>query len=462
MQNERAGSLQESDVAARTLAALADRFVARIEARTAVIGVLGMGYVGLPLAEALLGGGFSVIGFDVQQDRVESLKEGRSFMRHIDDLRIAEMNGTGRFDVSSDFSRLGEADALLICVPTPLNAHREPDLSYVIDCAEQIARTLHQGQLVVLESTTYPGTTEEVVIPLLEQSGLKAGVDFAVAYSPEREDPGNRSFSTASIPKIVGARTLPERRMALALYGGITEAVPVADLKTAEAVKLTENIFRLVNISLVNELKVVFAGLDIDVWEVIEAAKTKPFGYMAFYPGPGLGGHCIPIDPLYLSWKAKAYGLQTSMINLASDIAVALPRAVVDRTAEAIDRRLGKALSSAKILIVGLAYKKNIDDLRESPALAIMEILIDRGAAVVYYDPHIPDASAAHEHPKIAGLSSIVWSTETLETFDCAVIVTDHDEVDYQALVRHVPLVIDTRNATAKLDGALRQKIVKA
>jgi UDP-N-acetyl-D-glucosamine dehydrogenase len=451
------------DAHGASLLALAERFIEKVEGRSAVVGILGMGYVGLPLAEAFLKVGLPVLGFDILDKRVQALKAGKTFIRHITDERVAAMNATGRFDATADFSRLAECDALLICVPTPLNKHREPDLSYVVATAEQIAKTLRKGQLVALESTTYPGTTEEVIIPILEQSGLKAGADFAVAYSPEREDPGNPDFSTTSIPKVVGANSDTERRMALALYDSFAQTVPVSDLKTAEAVKLTENIFRLVNIGLVNELKTVFTGLDIDVWDVIAAAKTKPFGYMAFYPGPGLGGHCIPIDPFYLTWKARAYGLPTRMIDVAGDIASALPRSVVERTSEALDHRLGKSLSASKILIVGVAYKKNIDDLRESPALHIMDILKRRGAQVSYYDPHVPTAApVGHEHPLLADMTSIAWSPEALKTFDCAVIVTDHDDVHYDVLLQNLPLVIDTRNATAKLVARYPDKVVKA
>jgi UDP-N-acetyl-D-glucosamine dehydrogenase len=453
----------QTPAAQAALDAIAAQFIDKVKSKTAVVGILGMGYVGLPLAEAFIAAGLPVLGFDIQQTRVDLLRSGKTFIRHITDERVAAMNATGLFDPTADFSRLGEADAVLICVPTPLNKYREPDLSYVVATAEQIGKTLRKGQLIALESTTYPGTTEEVIIPILELSGLKAGVDFAVAYSPEREDPGNPDFSTTSIPKVVGANTDAERNMALALYSSFTKTVPVKDVKTAEAVKLTENIFRLVNIGLVNELKFVFDGLGIDVWDVINAAKTKPFGYMAFYPGPGLGGHCIPIDPFYLTWKARAFGLPTRMIDTAGDITTALPRAVVEKTSEALDHRLGKSLSQSKILIIGVAYKKNIDDLRESPALHILEILKRRGAQVEYYDPHVPTAApVAHEHPLLAGMTSIAWSTQALQAYDCAVIVTDHDDVDYAKLLEAMPLVIDTRNATARLDGRHAEKVVKA
>ena len=389
-------------------------FIAAAAAKTLTVGILGLGYVGLPLAEALISTGFSVIGFDVNRRKVDSLRAGHSYIRHIGDARIKAMNETERLLVTIDVNLLAEADALLICVPTPVNAHREPDLSYVVKTSELIGKVLRPGQLVVLESTTYPGTTEEVIKPILEKAtGLKAGVDFALAYSPEREDPGNLDYSTETIPKVVGADTLVERTMALALYGSFTKTVAVSDLRTAEAVKLMENIFRLINIGLVNELKTVFGGMGIDIWEVIDAARTKPFGFMPFYPGPGIGGHCIPIDPFYLTWKARAYGLSTRMIDLAGDISAALPRSVVETTAEAIDHLMQKPLSSSRILIVGVAYKRNIDDLRESPALPIMQLLTRRGAKIAYHDPHV--ATTEHAHADGLGhMKSTAWTHEVL------------------------------------------------
>jgi UDP-N-acetyl-D-glucosamine dehydrogenase len=437
-------------------------FIAGATARTLRVGILGLGYVGLPLAEALITTGFSVIGFDVNARKIEDLREGRSYIRHIGAERVQAMNATDRLLVTTDISPLAEADALLICVPTPINAHREPDLSYVVKTSELIAMVLRRGQLVVLESTTYPGTTEEIIKPILEAgAGLKAGVDFGLAYSPEREDPGNLDYSTETIPKVVGADTPAERNMALALYGSFTQTVPVSDLRTAEAVKLMENIFRLINIGLVNELKFVFGGMGIDIWEVIDAARTKPFGFMPFYPGPGIGGHCIPIDPFYLTWKARAYGLSTRMIDLAGDISAALPRSVVETTAEALDHLLHKPLSSSNILIVGVAYKRNIDDMRESPAVPIMQYLTRRGAHVAYHDPHV----ATTEHSKIKDaphLRSIPWTKDSLSAFDCAIIVTDHHGVDYELMLESIPVVIDTRNATARLADRYGHKIVKA
>ncbi len=436
-------------------------FVERVSARTLVVGVIGLGYVGLPLCEALISAGFAVVGFDIDERKIASLTAGRTYIRHIPDVRIAAMNETGRMRVSTAVGELAAADALLICVPTPINAHREPDLRHVVQTSEALAGILRPGQLVVLESTTYPGTTEEVIRPILEKaSGLIAGRDFALAYSPEREDPGNLDYSTETIPKVVGAGTAAERSMALALYGSFTETVPVSNLRTAEAVKLLENIFRLINIGLVNELKTVFHGMDIDIWEVIEAARTKPFGFMPFYPGPGIGGHCIPIDPFYLTWKARAFGLSTRMIDLAGDISAALPRAVVEATAEAIDRRIGRSLSNSSVLVVGVAYKRNIDDTRESPAIPILSILRRRGATVAYHDPHVGEIDDPHAG-EIRGMTSVAWNCETLARFDCAIIVTDHHGVDYRLLLDTVPVVVDTRNALARFAADHRDRIVK-
>ncbi len=440
------------------------KFIAAADARSLRVGILGLGYVGLPLAEAFIKVGFPVIGFDVNEQKIYSLRDGKSYIRHINDDRIKAMDDTDRFSVTHDAGLLRSADVLLICVPTPINLHREPNLTYVVKTSEMIAKILRPGQLVVLESTTYPGTTEEVIKPILEKaSGLKAGVDFGLAYSPEREDPGNLDYSTNTIPKVVGADTDAERQAAIAVYSAFTQTVPVSDLRTAEAVKLMENIFRLINISLVNELKVVFSGMGIDIWEVIEAAKTKPFGFMAFYPGPGIGGHCIPIDPFYLTWKARAFGLSTRMIDLAGDISDALPRSVVEATAEALDRMLGKTLSSSRVLVMGVAYKRNVDDLRESPALPILEILCRRGAKVSYFDPHVPTAEHARSAiEEVRNMRSIVYNAEALSKFDCAIIITDHHEIDYGPLLDIVPVIVDTRNATAKHQPDYFHKIVKA
>jgi UDP-N-acetyl-D-glucosamine dehydrogenase len=445
----------------------ADRMAADFESRAAArkleVGVVGLGYVGLPLVEAFAASGLHVIGFDIDASKIERLRAGRTYIGHIPDERIASLVATERFTPTSDPNVLGRADAILMCVPTPLNAHREPDLSYVRGTCEAIAAVLRPGQLVVLESTTYPGTSDEIVRQTLEaRSTMKSGRDFAIAYSPEREDPGNRQFDAHTIPKVVGADTAAELRMATALYSCITQVVPVSNLRTAEAVKLTENIFRLVNIALVNELKVVFRGMDIDIWEVIDAAATKPFGFMPFYPGPGLGGHCIPVDPFYLTWKAREHGENTRFVELAGEIMSRMPRLVIETIAEAMSSRLQRSISGARILVVGLAYKKNVDDMRESPSLHLMNELKRRGAEVSYFDPHIPVVPPTRDNPEFSGLGSVEWSAASLKRFDCAIIATDHDHVDYAFLAEHTPLLIDTRNVCAALPQHLREKVVKA
>jgi UDP-N-acetyl-D-glucosamine dehydrogenase len=415
--------------------------------RSATIGVIGLGYVGLPLMLAATAAGFSVLGFDIDAPKVEGLNDGRSPLKHLGDARIGDVVAAGKFAATTDFGRLREADAILICVPTPLGRHREPDLSFVENTARAIAATLRPGQLVVLESTTWPGTTREVVRPILEAGGLKSGGDFFLAFSPEREDPGNREFSTSGIPKVVGGDGRTALDLACALYDQfVCRTVPVSSPETAEAVKLTENIFRAVNIALANELKIVFHTMGIDVFEVIEAAKSKPFGYMAFYPGPGLGGHCIPIDPFYLTWKARAFGIPTRFIELAGEINTAMPAYVVERTALELDRRFGRGLNGAKLLVVGVAYKKNIDDTRESPALAIIEKFEARGADVAFHDPHVPAIPRTREHPRLAGRKSTPLDPARLAGVDAVLIVTDHDAVDWDTLGRHARLIVDTRN----------------
>lgn len=429
--------------------------------RQATVGVMGLGYVGFPLTLALHRKGFSVLGFDVDSKKIDTLQKGKSYIKGIGDSFVQNLQEKGQFQATSDPADLSKADALLICVPTPLTRNREPDMSYVISTAQLIAATLRPGQLVVLESTTYPGTTTEVVQPILEKTGLKAGEDFFLAYSPEREDPGNIDYSpenpeASMIPKVLGADDEASRELALLLY---TQFIPkvfsVCSSATAEAVKLTENIFRSVNIALVNELKTVFEKMGIDIWEVIEAAKTKPFGYMPFYPGPGLGGHCIPVDPFYLTWKAREFGLSTRFIELSGEINSAMPSYVIKRLRAELDQRFLKGLKGTRLLLMGLAYKKNIDDLRESPSLVIYEKLLQKGVIVDYFDPFIPIIPATREHPTLSGLRSIEWSADKLASYDGAVICTDHDGVDYDLLVRQVALVIDTRNATA----ALKDKI---
>ncbi|WP_291297142.1 nucleotide sugar dehydrogenase [Elioraea sp.] len=421
---------------------------ARIAARTATVAIIGLGYVGLPLARIFVERGFPVLGFDTDPAKVTALAAGRSYIHHIGPEVIGALNATGRFAVTADPARLGEADALLICVPTPLTRHREPDMTYVVATAETIAATLRPGQLVILESSTYPGTTAEVVKPILERAGLRSGTDIFLAYSPEREDPGNIDHSTSRIPKVVGAEGEDALALSLALYDAVVpRTVPVSSAATAEAVKLTENIFRAVNIALVNELKQIYAAMGIDVWEVINAAATKPFGFMPFWPGPGLGGHCIPIDPFYLTWKAREHEVATRFIELAGEINTAMPRWVVQRLADALNDRAGKGLKGARILLLGAAYKKNVDDMRESPTLKIIELLEERGAAVDYHDPYVPEIRPSREYPHLAGRRSVPWDLAAFGGYDAAMIVTDHDGLDYAGLLAAAPLVVDTRNA---------------
>jgi UDP-N-acetyl-D-glucosamine dehydrogenase len=430
--------------------------------RRATIGIVGLGYVGMPLALAAWTAGFRILGYDSDNAKVEAINAGRSYIKHITSSAVAAAVHDKRLRATSKFAELSEANAVIICVPTPLTAHREPDLSYVADTARAMAPHLRKAQLVVLESTTWPGTTVEVVKPILEQSGLKSGEDFYLAFSPEREDPGNPSFSTKSIPKIVGGDDPVALRLATSLYGSIVErAIPVSSTQVAEAVKLTENIFRAVNIALVNELKMVYGAMGIDVWEVIEAAKSKPFGYMPFYPGPGLGGHCIPIDPFYLTWKAREFDISTRFIELAGEINTSMPLYVVDKVAQALNTHFGRGLRGARILIVGVAYKKNVEDIRESPAFKLMELIEARGATTEFYDPHVDEIPRTRGHPELAGRRSIKWDERALRDYDLILIATDHDGVDYLALANNAKLIVDTRNACARA-GATNHKIIKA
>lgn len=437
------------------------RLVERIGSKDYGVGVIGLGYVGLPLVMAFAQEGFRVLGFDIDQGKVAALNRGESYIGHIPGARVLELEQSGRFAATNDFSRCTEVDALLICVPTPLTAHREPDLRYVIDTARAIMPHLRQEHLVVLESTTYPTTTEEVLREELEHSGLKAGIDFLLAYSPEREDPGNPEYSTSRIPKVVGGIDAASLRAADALYAQIVpHTVPVSSARVAEAVKLTENIFRCVNIALVNELKVIYEKMGIDVWEVIDAAKTKPFGYMPFYPGPGLGGHCIPIDPFYLTWKAREYDCPTRFIELAGEVNTGMPEYVVQRLAEALNAR-SRSVNGAKILVLGLAYKKNVGDPRESPALELMRLLAQKGASADYHDPYVPVIPVTRRYARFAGIASVAWDAQRLSTYDAAIIATDHDSVDYAALLEAMSLVVDTRGVTRGLPGA-EHKVVRA
>ena len=436
--------------------------IERFRTHKATIGVIGLGYVGLPLGCAMGRKGFSVLGFDIDPTKVELINAGSSYLSHIDGREIAELRRAGHLAATADFGRLAECDAIILCVPTPLTRQREPDLGFVARTTETILPHLRPGQLVVLESTTYPGTTRDVMRPILERSGLKSGRDFFLAYSPEREDPGNASFSTAAIPKVVGGDGPDALRLACALYDEVvTRSVPVSSLEAAEAVKLTENIFRSVNIALVNELKVVFEAMGIDVWEVIEAAKSKPFGYMPFYPGPGLGGHCIPIDPFYLTWKAREFDVTTRFVELAGEINTAMPLRVVMRTIEALSEHAGRAPKGARMLILGVAYKKNVDDTRESPAFRIMELLEKRGVHLEFHDPMVAEIPMTREHAAFAGRRSVPLTRDVVSGFDAAIICTDHDAVDYASLVAWSHLVIDTRNACAR-HGITAGHVVKA
>jgi UDP-N-acetyl-D-glucosamine dehydrogenase len=435
--------------------------LANFKARRARIGIVGLGYVGIPLALTAAKAGFKVIGFDIDAPRVEQINRGESFIKHIAPDLISEAVKSGKFEATADFNRLGEPDAILICVPTPLTKYREPDLSYVENTARAIAPRLRKGQLVVLESTTYPGTTDEVLRPIFEATGLKSGVDFFLAFSPEREDPGNPDFGTSTIPKVVGGDGPDALALSEALYGQlIVKTVPVSSTATAEAVKLTENIFRAVNIALVNELKVVYAAMGVDVWEVIDAAKTKPFGFMPFYPGPGLGGHCIPIDPFYLTWKAREFDIATRFIELAGQINTRMPYYVVNKLAEAVDRS-GRAFTGSKVLMLGIAYKKNVDDMRESPSLKLIELIEARGSHVDYFDPYIPVIPMTREHADLAGRRSVALDAKTLAGYDAVLIATDHDNVDYKLVVDNSKVVVDTRNACARA-GISDGKVIKA
>lgn len=443
---------------APSVASLIERF----KAHQATIGVIGLGYVGLPLGCAMGRKGFNVLGFDIDPVKVELINAGGSYISHVDPRQVAALRSTGHLTATADFARLAECDAIILCVPTPLTRQREPDLTFVVKTTESVLPHLRPGQLVVLESTTYPGTTRDVMRPILERNGLKSGRDFFLAYSPEREDPGNANFSTATIPKVVGGDGPEALSLASALYDEVVaRTVPVSSLEAAEAVKLTENIFRSVNIALVNELKVVFEAMGIDVWEVIEAAKSKPFGYMPFYPGPGLGGHCIPIDPFYLTWKAREFDVTTRFVELAGEINTAMPVRVVTRALEALSEHAGRAAKGARVLILGVAYKKNVDDTRESPAFKIMELLEKRGAHVEFHDPMVAEIPMTREHAEFAGRRSVPLTRDVVSSFDAAIICTDHDAVDYANLVAWSRLVIDTRNVCARA-GAVAGHVVKA
>ena len=430
-----------------------------IRRREAKVGVVGLGYVGLPLGMAFAEAGFPVTGLEVDSRKVEKIDKGESYIKHIPSEPLRTLTSAGKLKATTDFARARDMDCIIICVPTPLTATREPDMSYIIRTGEMLGPHVRPGQLFILESTTYPGTTDEVLKPLLEKGGLKAGVDFHLAFSPEREDPGNKNFNTKTIPKIVGGHTPGCLEVAQALYSSaLKDTVAVSSTRVAELSKLLENIFRCVNIAMVNEMKMLCDRMNIDVWEVIQAASTKPFGFMPFYPGPGLGGHCIPIDPFYLTWKAREFEFHTKFIELAGEVNQQMPYYVVQRTMEALNKHR-KTLNGAKVLCLGAAYKKDIDDMRESPSLRVMSLLKDRGAEVAYHDPYVPHLEAGHGFNY--NMKSVPLNPETLGEYDAVIILTDHSCIDYNMVVKQSEVVVDTRNATKNV-GPGREKVTKA
>ena len=416
--------------------------IQKFKDKTAKIGIVGLGYVGLPLMLRYVDVGYQVLGFDIDDSKVQKLNQGQSYIEHIPAEKIAAARAA-RFEATTDFSRIGEVEAIILCVPTPLNKYREPDISFVINTTDAVKPYLREGQVLSLESTTYPGTTEEELLPRVEENGLQVGENFFLVYSPEREDPGNPHFDTRTIPKVIGGHTPACLEVGQALYGAaIDKIVPVSSTKTAELTKLLENIHRAVNIGLVNEMKIVADKMDIDIHEVIHAAATKPFGFVAYYPGPGLGGHCIPIDPFYLTWKAREYGVNTRFIELAGEINSHMPEYVVGKTVHALNEHQ-QSVKGSKVLVLGIAYKKNVDDMRESPSVEVMELLRELGAEVSYSDPHVPVFPKMREHS--FDLASEPFTAENLSRFDCVILTTDHDKFDYELLKQHARLIVDTR-----------------
>ncbi len=449
-------------MSAVTTEQLASQLAGKIADKTAKIGIIGLGYVGLPLISAFTNAGFHCIGFDVDAEKIRILKQGQSYIKHLPSARIADWLQRGMLDPTHDMSRLAEADALMICVPTPLSASRDPDLQYIESTAAAIAAVLRPGQLVILESTTYPTTTRDVMVPILNRNpaGLECSRDVFVAFSPEREDPGNPDYTAAGIPKVVGGIDDQSGELACALYAhAIVQVIRVANAEIAEACKILENTYRAVNIALVNELKTLFDRMGIDIWQVVDAAKTKPFGFQAFYPGPGLGGHCIPIDPFYLSWLARMQGMNTRFIELAGEVNAGMPRYVINRLSEFLNDQ-GKPIKGSRICLLGMAYKKNVDDPRESPSFELMELLMERGAILTYSDPHVPRLPKMR-HYDLPPMSSTELTAEFLESQDCVLISTDHSAFDYEYIVKHSHMVLDTRNATKNV-AADREKIFKA
>jgi UDP-N-acetyl-D-glucosamine dehydrogenase len=427
--------------------------LARIETRSAVVGIIGLGHVGLPLMVAAAACGYPVLGFDIDEVAVGLLNAGKSTLRHVPQAGIEQARRADQLTATSDFSGLAGCDIILICVPTPLALHREPDLSFVVGAAHNVAAHLRAGQLVILASTSYPGTTAEVVRPILEATGLGEGADFFLAYAGERIDPGNTTHSAAQTPRVVGADDAAALAVAQAFYGAfVDQVIPVSSAATAEAVKITENVFRAVNVALVNELKVIYSKMGIDIFEVIAAAKTKPFGFMPFYPGPGLGGHCIPIDPFYLAWKAREFQVSTRLIEIAGEINAEMPSYVVDRVAAVLDQERGVALSHSRILIIGIAYKRDVGDTREGPAFVIMKLLQERGALLDYHDPWVETIAPVRDHPTLAGMKSIKLTDAAIRQYDVIVVVTDHSDIDWAMLVEAAQLVVDTRNVCARYD----------
>ena len=426
-----------------------------IQNRTARVGVLALGYVGLPLIRTFWDAGFAVLGFDVDPRKIEMLARGESYLKHFGPDFVADMSKSGpdRFDVTTDLSRLGEADAVLVCVPTPLGPHQEPDLSFIERAAEDLAATLRDGQLIVLESTTYPGTTRKVMKPILDAAAEARGVSYHLAYSPEREDPGRKDHTTRTIPKLVGGIDEASGQLAERLYAAaLAQVVPVRSAEVAEATKILENVYRAVNIALVNELKIILTAMDVDVWEVVEAASTKPFGFQAFYPGPGLGGHCIPIDPFYLTWAAREVGLSTEFIELAGRVNHGMPGFVIERTMLALNDA-GKAVRGSKVLVLGLAYKPNVDDVRESPSFELIDRLRKLGADVSYHDPHVPATHAMRHYPDLPAMRSVTLDAATVGGADCVMIATHHDAYDWAWLAQHARLIVDTRGVMRGVTG---------
>jgi UDP-N-acetyl-D-glucosamine dehydrogenase len=431
----------------------------KIGAKKAVVGILGLGYVGLPLAREFAMAGVKVLGFDIDDKKIKKLNSGKSILKTVSNASVKQMVASKKFSATTNMARMKSVDAVLICVPTPLTESREPDMQYVETSCWTISKYLQKGQLISLESTTYPGTTRELMKPILETSGLKAGTDFYLAYSPEREDPGNKNFTTKTIPKVVGGLTPVCKELAKKLYSfAIDTMVPVSSLEAAESAKIVENVYRCINIAMVNELKMVFDRMGIDVWEVIRAASTKPFGYQPFYPGPGLGGHCIPIDPFYLTWKARQYGMPTRFIELAGEINTDMPHYVVHKVMEALNSKK-KSLNGSKVLVLGLAYKPDIDDVRESPSLELIELLKAAGAKVDYNDPYLPQTHKMREYD--LKMKSVPLTAAKVKSYDCVLISTNHSDYDYKWIVKNAKLVVDTRNATAAVKTG-RGKIVKA